>query len=55
MAETNREFLHGDVTFNFEHYQVEYRCTACGHERQQEEHIEAASQCLAENWRKGSG
>lgn len=39
MQETNREFLKGNVKFNFDHYQVVYRCTACGHEHRQEEHI----------------
>ena len=40
MQEVSREFLHGNVKFNFDHYRVEYRCTECGHEREQEEHVD---------------
>jgi DNA-directed RNA polymerase subunit RPC12/RpoP len=39
MQETNREFLHGNVKFNIDHYRMDYRCTACGHEQQQEEQV----------------
>jgi DNA-directed RNA polymerase subunit RPC12/RpoP len=37
MQETNREFLHGNVKFNLDHYRVVYHCKVCGHEQEQEE------------------
>jgi hypothetical protein len=40
MQETSREFLHGNVKFKFDHYRIEYRCVACGHEEQQEELVD---------------
>lgn len=40
MQETSREFLHGNVKFNFDHYLVVYRCTHCGHDQEQEEHVD---------------
>jgi len=40
MQETRREFLHGNVKFNFDHYRVVYHCTACGHEQEQEELVD---------------
>ncbi len=33
----SREFLHGNVKFNFDHCRVVYRCTVCGNE---EEHAD---------------
>jgi hypothetical protein len=41
MQEIRREFLHENVKFNFDHYQVDYRCTVCGHGEQQEELLSA--------------
>ena len=41
MQETSREFLHGNVKFNLDHYRVIYRCAACGHEQEQEELVVA--------------
>ena len=40
MQDVRREFLHGNVKFNFDHYRVVYRCTACGDEREQEEYVD---------------
>ena len=40
VQETSREFLHENVKFNFDHYRVEYRCTNCGHDQEQEEHVD---------------
>jgi Zn ribbon nucleic-acid-binding protein len=40
MREMDREFLHGNVKFNFGHYRVVYRCVACGHQHEQEEHVD---------------
>lgn len=40
MQETSREFLHGNVKFNFDHYRVVYRCTDCGYEQEQEEFVD---------------
>ena len=40
MQETSRQFLHGNVKFNFDHYRVVYHCSACGHEQEQEELVD---------------
>ncbi|WP_299460130.1 hypothetical protein [uncultured Gimesia sp.] len=39
MQEVNREFLQGNVKTDFDHYKVIYRCTQCGHQQEQEEHV----------------
>lgn len=43
MRETDRIFLRGNVKFHFDHYQVEYCCGECGHNQQQEEHLDSQS------------
>jgi hypothetical protein len=40
MQEISREFLHGNVKFNVDHFRVVYHCTACGYEQEQEELVD---------------
>lgn len=39
MQEVSREFLHGNAKVDFDHYRVVYRCSACGQQEEQEEHV----------------
>lgn len=39
LEEVGRTFLHGDVKVDFDHYKVVYRCSACNHQQEQEEHV----------------
>lgn len=40
MQETSREFLHGNVKFNVNHFRVVYHCPTCGYEQVQEQLVD---------------
>ena len=39
IREVSRKFLYGNSKVEFDHYKVVYRCSACGHQQEQEEHV----------------